>query len=57
VVIIAARLEQLNKQFNSEILITDEVYSRINGLSYKSQPMGEINVKGFPESVIVHKLA
>ncbi len=57
VVIIAARLEQLNKQLNTEILITEEVFERAGlqaGLSHHAET---ISVKGFEKPVTIFKLA
>ena len=57
-VIIAARIEQLNKEFNSEILITQEVFHHASPyLDFSTQDLGEINLKGFEEPYIIHKVA
>ena len=57
VVIIAARVEKLNKQLHSEILISGSVFNNITAFPYNSQCMGEIQVKGFEEPITIHKLA
>lgn len=56
-VILAARLEQLNKEFTSEILVSGEVMSELRGLSLNSELLGPVSVKGWEQPVIVHKLA
>jgi len=57
-VIIAARVEQLNKEFNSQILITDEVYHRAHPhLSLVTEDLGAISLKGFDEPFTIHKVA
>jgi len=57
-VIIAARVEQLNKEFNSQILITDEVFNHAEpGMVINTQLLGKINLKGFEEPYILHKVA
>jgi adenylate cyclase len=55
-VILAARLEQLNKQFNSSIIVSKEVLNRISNLKISSESLGTVNLKGFGESIEVYKL-
>ena len=55
-VIVAARLEQLNKKLNSSILISEQVFQNVqlNGLSpikYEN-----INIKGYPSSINIYRL-
>lgn len=46
-VIIAARIEQLNKTYGSQLIITEEVYSRLGSCDYdKPFETLEVNVKG-----------
>ncbi|HCY75022.1 MAG TPA: hypothetical protein DHV28_03810 [Ignavibacteriales bacterium] len=54
-VIIAARLEQINKELSSAILISEEVYKRI---SLENEPINHknISIKGIPEPVTVYQL-
>jgi adenylate cyclase len=46
-VIISARLEQLNKQFGTEYLITDTVYEIVKNQPYEFEFLGKTQVKGF----------
>jgi adenylate cyclase len=58
VVIVAARVEQLNKEFNSQILITNDVYQKTGHyLSPATQNLGSISLKGFEENFIIHRVA
>jgi adenylate cyclase len=58
VVIIAARVEQLNKEFNSQILITDAVLNNADPqLIAYAKDLGKINLKGFEEAFTIHKVA
>jgi adenylate cyclase len=58
VVIVAARVEQLNKDFNSQILITNDVYKNAGlYLSPGTENLGSVSLKGFDENFIIHKVA
>jgi adenylate cyclase len=57
VVILACRIEQLNKNFNSQLLITSEVKESINGLADDAEEIGSVPVKGREEEVFLYKLA
>jgi adenylate cyclase len=57
VVILACRIEQLNKSFNSQLLITHEVKECINGLADNAEEIGAVAVKGREEEVYLYKLA
>ena len=58
VVIIAARVEQLNKEFNSQILITDAVLNDADPrLMRYAKDLGKVNLKGFEEAFTIHKVA
>ncbi|MFO7445401.1 MAG: adenylate/guanylate cyclase domain-containing protein, partial [Ignavibacteriaceae bacterium] len=57
VVILASRIEQLNKEFNSQILISKEVLENINPENNHYEPLGPVRVKGRDEPVDVFKLA
>lgn len=54
-VIIAARLEQINKDLSSAILISEEVYKRIK-LEIEPIYHNDIMIKGIPEPVTVYQL-
>jgi adenylate cyclase len=55
-VIIAFRVEQLNKQFNSELLITDAVKSRIAMGRIKLNSLGKQPMKGFGTEVEIYQV-
>lgn len=56
-VIIAARIEELNKNYNSQILISEEVLERLEKSKYNFETIGPVKIKGREEPVIIHKLA
>ncbi len=45
-VIIASRVEQLNKQYKSQLLITEEVYEKLDKPLQLDQPFLQVTVKG-----------
>lgn len=55
-VIIAFRVEQLNKQFNSELLITDAVKSRIAMGKISLTSLGKQPMKGFGTEVEIYQV-
>lgn len=55
-VIIAFRVEQLNKQFNSELLITDAVKNKINTGKIKLASLGKQPMKGFGHEIEIYKV-
>ncbi|MEM7184334.1 MAG: adenylate/guanylate cyclase domain-containing protein [Spirochaetota bacterium] len=60
VVNLAARIEQLNKQYQSSLLVSEEVYLSLQTTSYKNIPAEEIAetyVKGKEKPVRLYKLA
>ena len=56
VVILASRIEQLNKEFNSQFLVSGDVMRSIDN-SISSELMGAVNIKGWSKPVPVYKLA
>lgn len=56
-VILAARLEQLNKTFQSQILVSREVMEEALEYRPDSTSLGEVNLKGWSQPVHVFKLA
>ena len=54
-VIIAARLEQINKELNSVILISDEVFKRVK-LDFNPIDHQDVVIKGITESITVYQL-
>ena len=57
VVNMASRIEQLNKQYGSTVLISDEVFKSIEKSSYQFQDLGTVDIRGHAGTVHVHKLA
>jgi adenylate cyclase len=57
VVNLASRLEQLNKQFGSRVLVSETVAERFDGLTVRATPHGAIQVKGREQPVQVYELA
>jgi adenylate cyclase len=56
-VILAARLEQLNKNFDSSVLISREVWNKIDRDGLNIENFGAVDVKGRSEPVEIFKLA
>ncbi|MGZ5135608.1 MAG: adenylate/guanylate cyclase domain-containing protein [Flavitalea sp.] len=56
-VIIAFRVEQLNKDFNSELLITGEVKTRIEVTKNQLSYLGQKIIKGFENEMDVYQAA
>lgn len=54
-VIIAARLEQINKELDSVILISDEVYKNIE-LNQQPKYHKDVSIKGIPKPITVYQL-
>jgi len=57
VVILASRIEQLNKRYNSQLLVSDEVYSEIKDLPDNHTALGKVQIKGREEPILLYKLA
>ena len=57
VVNLAARIEQLNKKFESQMLISDTVYQAIDQNEIPAESLGDVEVKGRLGQVRIHKLA
>jgi adenylate cyclase len=57
VVILASRIEQLNKQFNSQLLISKEVLDNIFIKGKSVAPLGSLPIKGREQAVEIYKLA
>jgi adenylate cyclase len=55
VVIMATRIEQLNKVYNSSILISEEVFISLNNHKEKFALLGEVTVKGREEPLTLYK--
>jgi adenylate cyclase len=57
VVNLASRLEQLNKQFGSRLMVSETVVEGLDGLTEQAKPHGAIQVKGREQPVQVYELA
>ncbi|MCS3795622.1 adenylate/guanylate cyclase domain-containing protein [Niastella sp. OAS944] len=57
VVILASRIEQLNKQFGSQLLVSEEVIQSIEGDQTAVDSFGYVALKGWHKPVGVYKLA
>lgn len=55
-VIIASRIEQLNKKYKTQLIITDEVYSRLDHKPDLQQAMMEVQVKGRSKKVGIYRI-
>ncbi|WP_337866392.1 adenylate/guanylate cyclase domain-containing protein [Ignavibacterium sp.] len=55
-VIVAARLEQLNKEFNSELLISKEVFQRVTLDGLKPLKHFQVMIKGHSEPIEVYQI-
>ncbi len=56
-VIIASRVEQLNKTYKSQLIITEEVYNKLEKPVKLTQPFLEVEVKGRTNPVKILKMA
>jgi adenylate cyclase len=56
VVNLASRLEQLNKQFGSRLMVSETVVERLGSVPEDAQPHGAIQVKGREQPVQVYSL-
>lgn len=57
VVNLASRIEQLNKQFGSRLLVSETVWQAMNGAVKDATPLGPVPVKGHAAPVQVYRLA
>jgi adenylate cyclase len=56
VVILANRIEQMNKVYSTTMLISREVYEELEQKKEKFELLGEVNVKGKEDPIILYKL-
>lgn len=54
---LAARIEQLNKQFDSQMLISGSIRKSLDTDKYEQEALGEVTVKGRTGAVSIYKLA
>ena len=57
VVIMASRIEQLNKEFQSQLLISEDVMSSMGGITVDTKLYKDVSIKGFDKPVSVYKVA
>jgi adenylate cyclase len=57
VVNLAARIEKLNKRFDSQLLISEIVWQSVSGDRGKAVPMGQVEVKGREQAIQVYQVA
>jgi adenylate cyclase len=57
VVIMASRIEQLNKELQSQLLVSEEVIRNIDSSSMTPKLFSDIPLKGFGESISVYQMA
>ncbi|HXC68419.1 MAG TPA: adenylate/guanylate cyclase domain-containing protein, partial [Pyrinomonadaceae bacterium] len=57
VVNLAARIEKLNKDFDSQLLISEMVWQAVNADGGKAVPMGQVQVRGREQAIQVYQLA
>ncbi|HKY45001.1 MAG TPA: adenylate/guanylate cyclase domain-containing protein [Pyrinomonadaceae bacterium] len=57
VVNLAARIEKLNKDFDSQLLISEMVWQAVSGDDNRAVPMGQVQVRGREQAIQVYQLA
>ena len=57
VVNLAARIEKLNKQFDSRLLISEIVWQAVSSDGGKAVPMGQVEVRGREQSIQIYQVA
>ena len=56
-VILAARIEQMNKEFDSQVLVSEEVVQAVKGIDTDATRFGKVALKGWGQPVDLYKLA
>lgn len=56
-VILAARLEQLNKEFKTSIIVSKDVFDSVTFKDVECKFLEDVNVKGFANSIGVYRLS
>jgi adenylate cyclase len=57
VVNLAARIEKLNKQFDSQLLISERVWQAFDGGLAEAVPMGHVEVRGREQAIQIYQVA
>jgi adenylate cyclase len=55
-VIIASRIEQLNKTYDSQFLISDDIYKEVKNSGYPISYIDEVNLKGIKQPIEIYRL-
>lgn len=55
-VILAARLEQLTKEYDSSLLVTNEFYQQVKHLNGEGESVGLVKIKGLDEEIELIKI-
>lgn len=56
VVICASRIEQLNKEYDSQLLISKDVFNSLDDKPVYAEPLGPVLIKGREEPIEIYKL-
>lgn len=57
VVNLASRIEKLNKQFDSQLLISERVWQAFDGGLAEAVPMGQVEVRGREQAIQIYQVA
>jgi adenylate cyclase len=57
VVNLASRIEKLNKQFDSRLLISEIVWQAVSSDGGKAVPMGQVEVRGREQAIQIYQVA
>jgi adenylate cyclase len=57
VVNLASRIEKLNKEFGSQLLVSQMVWQTLRNHLAQAVPMGQIHVRGREEAIQVYQVA
>jgi class 3 adenylate cyclase len=57
VVNLASRIEQLNKEFNTQLLISETVWHAVRGQGTHAASLGKVPIRGREEAVEIFALA
>jgi len=55
-VIIASRIEQLNKIYDSQFLISDDIYKEVKNSGYPISHIDEVKLKGIKQPIDIYRL-
>ena len=56
-VILASRIEKLNKEYSSQLLVSEEVLQNSRREEYNAENLGEVQIKGREKPMNIFKLA